>query len=149
VLRIILVDPPNGVVFAIQRGRDQLIDAKPVEGRPLCFEVPVRVRREELRCNFLGPFVQGPRTSRFIHVTSGTLAGQASSCWTRRAKVPLGPIPWQLVEKAVESPEHALEARIAGRARDGGPACATVPLLGTGWTLVTEADPAASTGALS
>lgn len=149
VLRIILVDPPTGVSFAIQRGRDELVDAKVAEGRHLCFEVPVRVRREELGCNFLGPFAQGPRTARFIYVASGTLAGQASSCWTRRAKVPLGSITWPLVEKAQESPERALEARIAGRARDGGPACASVPLLGSGWTLATEIDPAASTGAVS
>jgi len=33
-----------------------------------------------------------------------------------------------------------LEARIAGMACDGGPSCATVPLLDRGWTIA-DADP--------
>ena len=82
--------------------------------------------------NFLGPFAQGPVGGRFVYVNSGTLGGQPDSGWTRRAKVPLGGIAWSLIQKAAGS---IIEVRIAGTARDGGPACATVPLLGGGWKI--------------
>jgi hypothetical protein len=65
-------------------------------------------------------------------VNSGSLAGQKDSCWTRRAKVPLHGIKRSVLAKAVkrgEGEDLVLEARIHGLARDGGPACASVPLL--------------------
>jgi hypothetical protein len=37
---------------------------------------------------------------------------------------------------AVARPGAVVVAEIDGRARDGGPAAATVPLLGAGWRLV-------------
>jgi len=50
--------------------------------------------------------------------------------WQRRAKVPLDGITWSMIKKG-----SVIEARISGTARDGGPACATVPLLGGGWRI--------------
>jgi hypothetical protein len=47
--------------------------------------------------------------------------------------VPLSGITWPLIEEALAAPDAVLEARIAGVARDGGPVCATVPLLDGGW----------------
>jgi hypothetical protein len=41
-----------------------------------------------------------------------------------------------LIEKALSNPDGVLEARIQGTGRDGGPACATVPLLDAGWKVV-------------
>jgi hypothetical protein len=70
-----------------------------------------------------------------VYVNSGTLAGQVDSRWTRRAKIHLEGISWELIERALASPGTVLEARIAGMARDGGPACATVPLLDGGWRI--------------
>jgi hypothetical protein len=72
------------------------------------------------------------------HVNSGTSAGQADSCWSRRAKVPLAGITPALLQSAIRSPHGMLEAKITGTGRDGGPACASVPLL-AGWTLVAAA----------
>jgi len=71
-----------------------------------------------------------------INVTNGvvTLAGEVPSCWTRRAKVPLAGITDALIATG-----EILEARFAGTARDGGPACATVPLLDGGWHAVRPA----------
>jgi len=69
--------------------------------------------------NFLGPFVQGPRGGRFVYVNSGTLAGQADSCWTRRAKVGLKEISWDLVVAVLANPSSFPEAKITGRAKDG------------------------------
>jgi hypothetical protein len=79
----------------------------------------------------LGPFVQGPATARFVYLTIGASAGQIGSPWRRRAKVPLGAIDWQKIEAL--APGERLTAHIAGTARDGSPACATVPILPPGW----------------
>lgn len=139
-LRITVVNPPQRVVFALQRGKAELVASVMASGDNLSFNFAVRVGdREDEMPNFLGPFVQGPRGGRFVYVNSGTLAGQADSCWTRRAKVRLKTIGWDLVDHVLAKPSSFLEAKIAGRAGDGGPACATVPLLAGGWTMITDA----------
>ena len=71
--------------------------------------------------------------ARHISLMSGTLAGQTDSCWTRGAKIRLQHITWDLIQQMDTSPDAVLEARIAGKAKDGGPACASVPLLDDGW----------------
>ena len=135
-LRITLVNPPKGVMFAVQRAKAELETPSIARGEILSFNFAVRVgNREDERPNFLGPFVQGPRGGRFVYVNSGTLAGQADSCWTRRAKVGLMEIGWDLVDHVLAQTSRLLEAKIAGKAGDGGPACATVRLLGDGWTI--------------
>ena len=129
-LRIVLVDPPAGVLFALQRGRSELVSPTMSKGKDLSFDLTVRVANDRDGPNFLGPFVQGPRGGRFVYVNSGTLAGQSHTPWSRRAKVALQGLTRGLVDRAAASPGKILVARIAGRGRDGGPACATVPLLG-------------------
>lgn len=129
-LRIIVSGSPLGVAWALQRGRDQIEQAVRAQGGDLVFEASARVRAitPEGVVDLGGPFVQGPPGRRFVYLCSGRSAGDLQSCWQRRAKVPLGSIPADLAEAAV------VAARIHGTARDGGPACATVPLLGGGWT---------------
>jgi hypothetical protein len=101
----------------------------------MTFEFEVRLgRRPDGTPNFLGPFAQGPPDARFVYINAGTLAGQPGSRWTRRAKVPLTDITWTLIERA-QAAGSPIEAAIAGRAGDGGPVCATVPLA-RGWRLV-------------
>jgi hypothetical protein len=136
-LRITLVHPPRDVVFCLQRGKEEIVSPVRATGGDLSFELSVRVRegRPDGPPNFLGPFTQGPPAARFVYVNSGTSAGEAGSCWTRRAKVPLSGITWALIEEALAAPDTVLEARIAGMAGDGGPACATVPLLEGGWRI--------------
>lgn len=137
-LRIRVVDPPPGVVFCLQRGRNELVSPVKADGSDISFDLSVRLGElpDGTGPNFLGPFTQGPVSARFVYVNSGTCAGQFESCWTRRAKVPLSGIERALVEEALRSEASALEARFAGRGRDGGPACATVPLLDGGWRVV-------------
>lgn len=134
VLRIVVVDPPAGVAVALQRGKGELAQRTVADGSTLSFEAAVRARSGGDGPNFLGDVAQGPRGARFVYLTWGTSAGQPGSCWTRRTKVPLSGITWDLVDRA-DAPAHVLEARIAGTGRDGGPACATVPLLGDGWRI--------------
>ena len=135
VLRIEVVAPPAGVVFAMQRGRDELVPPISISTEALLFELSVRVADLNVQPpRLLGPFAQGPVGARFIYINSGTFAGQPESCWTRRAKVPLFGISRSMLECAVARAGSVLQASIRGIARDGGPACASVQLL-RDWTL--------------
>ncbi|HEX6899198.1 MAG TPA: DUF5990 family protein [Thermoanaerobaculia bacterium] len=138
-LRIIVVQPPEGVTFQMQRGQGGKVDLVPpthASQDSQSFDFALRVgERPNGQPNFLGPFVQGPQDGRFVYINSGTLAGQADSCWTRRAKVHLSGITRQMIEQALADPDAILEARIWGLAKDGGPACATVPILDGGWQI--------------
>jgi len=135
-LRIIVVGPPPGVRLQLQCGRHELQPPTRQSQAATTFDFEVRVgTRAGSQPNFLGAFAQGPPAGRFVYINSGTAAGQADSEWTRRAKVPLTGITWALIERA-RLAGSVLEAEIAGTGRDGGPACATVPLLSGGWRLV-------------
>jgi hypothetical protein len=133
--RITVVCPPEGVTFRLQQGKTDLVAPAHATEDSLSFDFVLRVAGDRTveRPFFRGACAQGPPAGRFVYINSGTLAGQAESCWTRRAKVQLSGISWELIEQVLSSPEAVLEARIAGMGRDGGPACATVPLLAGGW----------------
>lgn len=136
-LRIVLIEPPANVDFAVQRGKAGLLNAVAQSATTMTFEFAVTVadtNAEPLR--LLGEFVQGPPTGRFVYINSGTSANQPGSTWTRRAKVPLTAITRNLVLALLEHPGSVLEACIAGTAKDGGPACASVRLL-SGWDVTT------------
>ena|SRR6185503_7701090 len=138
-LRIVVIAPPKGVTFRVQRGKSELVPPFVVSDDFTSFEVSVRVRPgNDGSPNFLGPCAQGPPNARFIYINSGTLAGDPTSCWTRRAKVHLAGITWELIESALDTTDGIVEVQIAGTGRDGGPACATVPLLGRGWKVVSR-----------
>jgi hypothetical protein len=136
-LRITVIQPPTGVLFRLQRGKSELVAPARTSEESLSFDFTLRVvgDRAAGAPNFRGDVAQGPPASRFVYVRSGTLAGQIESCWTRRAKVPLAGIGWDLIEE-VRRRGALLEARIQGTARDGGPSCATVPLLEGGWRIL-------------
>lgn len=140
-LRIVLLAPPAGVPWALQVG--QAAAAR--------LEAPLSVTPERVvlaatvtlagvdaagRPLLRGPAVQGPPGGRFVYATSGQRAGASGSPYDRRAKIPLATITPALVAQWRGTPGAWLEARVTGTARDGGPACATVPLLGGGWQLV-------------
>ena len=134
-LRITLVHPPSGVVFCLQRGRAELVSPTKAAGQQVSFDFTLRVHGDRTSGppNLRGDFAQGPPATRFVYVNSGTLAGQEGTCWTRRAKVPLSGITWELIETAISNPGTVLETRIPGTAKDGGPVCASVRLLEGGW----------------
>jgi hypothetical protein len=112
---------------------DELLPPSRSKDGSLTFDLSVRVseRKGGGSPNVLGPYAQGKPDDRFIYLNSGTMAGQPESCFTRRAKLKTGGITWKLVEQAFAD-EAMLATQIEGTARDGGPCCATVPLLG-GW----------------
>jgi hypothetical protein len=137
--RIVVIDPPVGVRFGLQRGRAEIVSVVVANGSDLSFDLTLRVRKDDDgQPRFLGPFAQGPPTGRFVYLNSGTYAGQKETAWARRAKIHLKGVTWALVEKVSASPAAVLQARIAGTGRDGGPACGTVPLLEGRWALHTD-----------
>ncbi len=143
-LRITLVKPPRGVPLCLQQGKDDLVPPSSASDKQVSFDFTVNIANDRTAGppNFRGPAVQGPPTGRFIYINAGTYAGQADSCWSRRAKVPLASITWELIEEVLLKSSAVLEARIAGTAGDGGPVCATVRLLDDGWKIVGNDRPA-------
>jgi hypothetical protein len=143
-LRVVVLHPPDGVTFRMQRGRDGLVEPVAIEDGALVFEAAVRAggRRPDGGPNLLGPFTHGRPHDRFLYVNSGTYAGQADSCWSRRAKVRLGGIHRALAERALRDADTVLQARLEGTGTDGGPVCAGVTLLDGGWRAVRRGEAA-------
>ena len=129
-IRVILVDPPPGVAFALQKGRGGEYEAVAVQlsGKAnLVFDCTV-TQKDGVgsALNFTGPFAQGPKGARFVYIGVGTFAGQKDSCWSRRIKIPLNGISKAMVRDVSAKSGHTLVVRIPGAGRDGTPSCATV-----------------------
>ena len=142
-MRLVLVDPPANVDYGIQRGRGSNYETMFVQQRKrgdvtFDFSIAVASNGKNGSPNFSGEYVQGTPARRFIYVDVGTCAGQRNTPWSRRMIVLLNGITWQQVDKALK-PGHRLSARIQGTGKDGGPSCATVPLV-NGWQVVTESN---------
>lgn len=135
-LRITVIDPPPGVPFLMQKGRDELVRPTHADAHSISFDFSVRVDDEGV-CGLrvLGPFAQGPPSVRFAYVNSGKRAGDIASIWDRRAKVPLTGLTRALIVAASRDAGSVIEATIAGTSRDGGPVCASVALA-SGWRVV-------------
>ena len=135
--RIILETPPAGVDFGLQNGRGndyETIQTQRSKGKDLSFEFTVRVKTGKGSApNFLGPVVQGPTGERFVYIDIGTYAGQKETCWSRRLKIPLRGITWDMIDRAMAAGQ-LLETRVPGTGKDGSPSCATVKPF-PGWKL--------------
>jgi hypothetical protein len=125
-IRIVVTDPPPGVLFRVQRGRDELLEPSRETKGSIAFDVPLRAQPAAAGVRLLGPYAQGPPAARFIYVNSGRHAGQADTFWDRRAKIPLGALTWKLIESALAKTGSVLETEVYGRMGDGGPVCASV-----------------------
>ena len=136
-LRVIVEGPPAGVSMQVQRGRDGLLAPTRRSQASVTFDFSVRLgpAKTASALRFLGEYVQGPVKGRFNYVGSGKRAGQPGSCWDRRAKVTLESTTPEQARAALRSDDGVLEVRVQGTAKDGGPFCASVPLLGRGWVL--------------
>lgn len=136
-LHLVVEHPLAGVTLRMQRGRNELIAPVTESGTSVTFELVVQLQRKTDGALVLrGLEVQGPPAGRFVYVNAGQYAGQTTSPWGRRAKIPLGAVTGALVELVRAQPHAVLVAEIEGSGRDGGPASGTVPLLGAGWTVV-------------
>jgi hypothetical protein len=121
-LRLIIGDPVPGIAYSLQGKKNEPVSMVIAGDRALSFDVPVDVAPGP---RFSGEFVrrEGP-TRRFVYIAIGGQAGDSSSLWSRRAKVDIHDLPAELLEKALAG--SAVEAHLPGRAKDGGPACATL-----------------------
>ncbi|MES2777768.1 MAG: DUF5990 family protein [Bacteroidota bacterium] len=141
-LRIILESPPGGVDFGLQKGSGdtyQTIQIQRYTDKNLAFEFPVTVKlNKEGLPNFLGAFVQGPASQRFIYIDIGTYAGQKDTGWSRRLKIPLTGIHLDTIKELSMNSNNILEARVPGTGKDNGPNCATVKPF-TGWHISNRA----------
>ena len=135
-LRIIVVEPPPGILWALQLGQDEIV--KPTHSTKTCitfdFSVEVVAGSAPGSIRLRGPAIQGRPGKRFVYLRMGAYAGQAGALEGWRAKISVEGINRKLVE-GVKAKRSVLEARFAGTAKKGGPACASVPLLGAGWSV--------------
>ena len=126
-LRIVVLAPPAGVRFAVQRGKAALLAPLEQGQGAIAFELSLRLGAPlpQVPVNWVGEYAQGTPQDRFVYINSGTLAGQADSVWTRRAKLKLAdsPAPW--VEQALAG-QGLVQARVSGCMKAGGPICASV-----------------------
>ena len=137
-VRIILESPPTGVDFGIQKGsgnKYETILKQRSNKDDLYFEFKISVKEGKTSLyNFTGPYVQGPSNERFIYIDIGTAAGQISSVWTRRLKIPLRDISSEMIKQILADSSLILETKVPGTGKDGGPNCATVKPF-SGWHL--------------
>jgi hypothetical protein len=138
-LQIILSKPPSGVLFGLQKGSGSNYETiqKQMSGSgDLTFAFAVSVKGDKLKDEIpklTGPFVQGPANGRFVYIGIGTYAGQLNTVWSRRLKVPLSGITWDLLGSLTE--QTVLQTTVPGTGKDGGPNCATVKPF-AGWVAI-------------
>lgn len=123
-LRLILKRPTPGVDFALQEGHGSKYKTVQKQrsgaNKDLKFEFPVTVKTaKDSAPDFAGLYVQGARGDRYFYIDIGTYAGQTNTPWSRRLKVPLSCITWELVNSG-----STLVGEIPGTGNDGGPSCA-------------------------
>jgi hypothetical protein len=136
-LRVVLLAPLTGVPFALQHGEATHVGTNVSSGADLAFTFDVGFLLAEDSLDFRGPFVHGPRGGRFVYICSGELVDPRYTTWRRRAKVPLGGISSALLSDCIARTSGMLRVCISGKAKDGGPPAATVPLIDA-WTVVAE-----------
>ena len=125
-LRLTIADPVPGVRYSLQQD-DMPFEPVTATGAPLSFDVPIRLADDD---RVLGPFVRREgKERRFVYIRIGTSAGDHASEWSRRAKIDIHDIPADLLTRAIAG-EGAVELTVDGTAKNGTPACATVPVTG-------------------
>ncbi len=120
---LVTLQTKDGFVTGTPHGDDALAWTTEITVKPGADRAP----------DFAGPAVHGKRGERFFYLSwSGERAGHREMF--RRLKLHLRDLTPAQLDRARES-GGTLEARVHAVAKDGGPACASVPLLG-GWKLL-------------
>ena len=134
-LRIIVVDPPPNILWALQLGQEEIVKPSSMSKNRISFDFTVDVVEGDSKGAFRlgGPAVQGRPGKRFVYLRMGAYAGQAGIAAGWRAKIGLEGITRNLLDAVRAKRAGVLEVQFIGTGPRGGPACATVPLLGEGW----------------
>jgi hypothetical protein len=123
--------PHRSIELGIQK-KDEVLPARLLSDGTAEVDGELRLKENSATPVFLGPFAFGPPSTRFVYLSwSGEIAGKREMF--RRMKLPLGGISGQQLAELARRPDGRLVVTVQGTARDGGPACATVPLLDGGW----------------
>jgi len=139
-LHLILVDPPSGVTFGLQKGSGSVYQTIQVQRSgidDLHFKFSIQIkgdRQKDALPGLSGPFVQGAVPNKFFYIDIGTYAADSNSVWGRRLKVPLTGITWEVIDKLTAAPGATLQTSVPGKGKDGTPNCATVKPF-AGWTV--------------
>jgi hypothetical protein len=125
-MRICIEQPVPGVRHSLQSGDREVLDPKASKaGEPLAFDFTVRIAPGP---KFFGDQVrrEGPER-RFVYIRIGQSAGDCTSPWSRRMKIDIHDIAQDLLDRAMAG--GVVELLVNGTAKDGTPACATVPIV--------------------
>ncbi len=139
-LQITLIKPTPGVVFGLQKGSGNVyetIQKQIPTSNDLSFTFTIKVkgdRPKDKLPKLSGPFVQGPADGKFVYIDIGKCAGQFGTMWSRRLKIPLTGITWEVIDSL--SGDAILQTNVPGIGKDGGPNCATVKPF-EGWRIKT------------
>jgi hypothetical protein len=139
-LKITLTKPTPGVDFALQKGTGnayELTQKQNISSGDISFLCPVTLKGDPQTDQYpklSGPFVQGPSGGKFIYIGIGTYAGQTHTQWSRRLKIPLTGITWEMISQLNGDAGLLLSTQVPGTGKDGGPNCATVKPF-DGWRL--------------
>jgi len=71
-----------------------------------------------------------------VYICVGEYAGQKEAEWARRVKIHLSSITWSQVDEVLSSAGRKLVASYQATGEDGSPSCASVPLVGDGWSII-------------
>jgi len=134
-LRIVVVDPPPNIMWALQLGQSELVKPTSSTKSRIAFDFTIEVVPDASPSGFRlsGPAIQGRIGERFVYLCIGAYAGQVDTPIGRRAKIRLEGIDRKLIAASKAKRSGTLEVQFAGTDSKGGPACASVPLLGKGW----------------
>ena len=137
-IEITLVSPPNGVLYALQKGKDVRLAHQRSDGTNLDFHLTLTLagQLDSGAPRFTGPFAQGSADERFVYINIGASAGDHLSPWSRRAKIHISGITWEMVEQVQEKPGSSIHARFAGTDKKGEPTCASLRPIDGGWELI-------------
>src|SRR5215813_8494606 len=99
-LRIIVLDPPPNILWALQLGRDEMVKPSSATKSRIAFDFTVDVAEGGPKGAFRlrGPAVQGRPGARFVYLRIGTYAGQTGTEVARRAKISLEGITRKLLD---------------------------------------------------
>jgi hypothetical protein len=133
--RLTVRNPVPGVVYSLQGKDGVVVDARRATSEALIFGVTARIAEGKDGPRVLGDFVRTEgKTRRFFYVATSQQAGDAKAAGGRRAKIDFPEITPALAARAAAG-GLVMEAGMEGRAKDGGPAAATVKL-SPGWSEV-------------
>ena len=110
-LRIIVLDPPPNILWALQLGQDEMVKPSSATKSRISFDFAVQVVDGSSKGAFRlrGPAVQGRPGERFVYLRIGTYAGQTGTDVARRAKIGLEGITRKLLDDG--------ESQARGRSR--------------------------------